>query len=477
MRDDDDALAGVDLAAWQPPPPPADLASAVVARLREPAPAAALDPHERTSRRPRWIGGLAAAAAAAVAAVWFTRAPPPSRGVQIATRAEHLALDGSVADLDAGAELRWDRDRHRITAHQARGIVRWTVADDDTLVIVPGGQESTATMEASGASLRVEVQMNLSDMRLVGASTLTAASVAVVTVVVYMGHVKATSGGQTVTVTPGSTVELRPQAPPREVAEPRPEPPVVGGSPAEVQRLEAQLRAANDKVAALTAELAARPADAIEVTPIALEAFRLRGDRNIVPDEATRLAIARAGITKVIGSYKLCVDTRGAVASIKLLQSTRFAAYDRRIEQAILGWTYRPFLSGGKPTPVCTAVTFIYDSEGRPAPAVDRSRAAAPDAPTVPEAGCATVNVGDLLAEAANQYASGYARAALALVTKALACKQDIRMYRVAVLYACVGRDADTAHQMYRKLPAQHPAEPEIEQKCQQEGINLQADP
>jgi len=473
MRDDDDALAGVDLAAWQPPPPPADLASAVVARLREPTSAAALDPHERTSRRPRWIGGFAAVAATAVAAVWFTRSPPPSRGVQIATRAEHLALDGSVADLDAGAELRWDRDRHRITAHQARGIVRWTVADDDTLVIFPGGQGSTTTMEASGASLRVEVQMNLSDMRLVGTSTLTAATVAVVTVVVYMGHVKATSGGQTVTVTPGSTVELRPQAPPREVAEPRPEPPVVGASPAEVQRLEAQLRTANDKIAALTAELAARPADAIEVTPMALDAFRLRGDRNILPDEATRLAIARAGVTKVTGSYKLCINTSGAVASIRLLQSTRFAAYDRRIEQAILGWTYRPFLSEGKPTPVCTAVTFLY--EGSPAPAVDRSRAAAPDAPTVPEVSCATVNVDDLLTQAANQYASGYVRAALALVTKALACKQDIRMYRLAAMYACAGRDADTAHQMYQKLPAQHQAE--IEQKCQQEGINLQADP
>ncbi len=262
--------------------------------------------------------------------------------------------------------------------------------------------------------------MNLSDMRLMGASTLTAAAVAVVTVVVYTGHVKATSGRQTVTVTPGSTVELQPQAPPREVAEPRPEPPVVGASPAEVQRLEAQLRTANDKIASLTAELAARPADAIEVTPMALEAFRLRGDRNILPDEATRLAIARAGVTKVAGSYKLCVDTSGAVASIKLLQSTRFAAYDRRIEQAILGWTYRPFLSEGKPTPVCTAVTFIYAHDGRPAPVVDRSRAAEPDAPTVPEAGCATVNVDDLLTQAANQYASGYVRAALALVTRRL---------------------------------------------------------
>jgi hypothetical protein len=469
MRDDDDALAGVDLAAWQPPPPPADLASAVVARLREPTPAAALDPHERTSRRPRWIGGIAVVAvAAAVAVAWFARSPSTGRGAQIATRAEHLALDGSVADLDAGTELRWERDRHRITAHHARGIVRWTVADDDTLVIEPGGA-TTATIEASGASLRVEVQMNLSDMRMLGASTATAAAISLVTVVVYTGHVKATSGGQTVTVAPGATIELQPPATPREVAAPRPEPIVAGASQADIQRLEAELRTANDKIAALTAERV----PPIAVAAATLDALRLKGNRNILPDEATRLAIARAGVTRVAGLYKLCIDTSGAVASIKQVQSTKFAAYDRTIEQAILGWTYRPYLSDGKATPACSSVSFAYDA--KPAPAVDHPPAATPDTPTpVPEGLCDTMDIDDLLIQAQNQYTAGFARVALATVTKALACKQDTRMYRLAAMCACAGHDAAVARRMYQKLPARFQAG--IEQRCQSEGIDLRAD-
>jgi hypothetical protein len=395
MHDDDDALAGIDLAAWQPPPPPRGTADAVIARMREPTSVAAVaavtavaavEAHERTSRRAWWLGGIAASAAAVAGlAAWgLTRAPRPGHGEAIATRAQHLEIDGSTADLDAGAQVRWDRDRHRITAQQARGTARWTIADDDTLVIEAGGPGSTATIEASGASLRVEVPMNVSDMRVLGASSLTAAAVAAVTVVVYTGHVKATSGGQTVNVAPGATLELRPQRPPQELVLPRPDQPqeprapiAVGAAPAEVQQLKDQLQAADAKIAALTAELAARKAAAAagpsmapgNVSPSALERFRVSGKRNIVPDDDTKLAIDKAGKTKLIGSYKLCVDTSGAITTINRLKSTGFDAYDRLIEQKMLDWRYQPFLIDGKPTAVCTAITFIYqqDSEAKDA--------------------------------------------------------------------------------------------------------------
>src|SRR5882724_4557274 len=270
MHDDDDALAGIDLAAWQPPPPLPGTADAVIARMREPAAVAAVDPHERPSRRALWLGGLALVAAAVVAlTAWGVTHPARhGRGEVTANHVRHLELDDSSADLDPGAQVQWERDRHRITAHQARGTVRWMIDDDDTLVIDPGGSGSAATIEASGASLRVEVQMNLSDIRLLGASTLTAAAVAMVTVVVYTGHVKATSGGQTVNVTPGTTIELRPQSPPQEPAEHRldqpqePRDPIaVGAAPAEVQQLKDQLRAADEKIAALATALVARTTD------------------------------------------------------------------------------------------------------------------------------------------------------------------------------------------------------------------------
>jgi len=386
MHDDDDALAGVDLAAWQPPMPPAGTADAVIARMREPTAAAAsmpaMDLHDRPSRRAWWISGLALVAAAIVAlAAWgVTHAPHNGHGEVIAVHARHLDLDGSIADLDAGAQVQWERDRHRIIAHQTRGTVRWTIAGDDTLVIDSGGPGSAATVEASGASLRMEVQMNLSDMRLLGASTLTAAAVAVVTVVVYAGHVQATSSGQTVNVTPGATIELRPQKPPQEPAPPAPpvqpaEPIAVGATAANVRELEDKLRAADEKIAALTEELAARTADPLPKQPPAR--------RPVSP-------------------------------------------------------TVRPTVSPDRP-PV-----FACDHQ---------------------------IDVDDALHQAANQYANGFAAAALALVQKALACKQDARMYRVAATYACAAHDVPTAKAMFAKVPPQFQAG--IEQKCQQEGFNL----
>lgn len=469
MRDDDDVLEGIDLAAWQPPAPPAGTADAVIARMREPAAVPATmpvaDPVDRPSRRIWWIGGVTVAAAAVVAiAAWgVTRAPRNGHDDVVATRPRHLELDGSTADLDAGAQVRWDRDRHRITVHQTHGSVRWTVADDDTLVIDSGGSPSAVTIEASGASLRVEVQMNLSDMRVMGATTLTAAAVAVVTVVVYTGHVKATSGGQTVTVSPGATLELRPDRPPQVPAESPPratEPIAVGATPVDVHALEDKLRAADERIAKLTAELAAREAEdtanALTVAPSALEATRLEGDKNIVPDADTQRAIATAG-KKLVGTFKLCINRSGAVSSIKVLKPTGFERYDQTIEQQMHTWKYSPFEVDGKPTPVCTAVTFVY-SPGSPAPVKD---------------GCAMLDVDDLTQQATAQFSAGYASAALALVTKALMCKQDVRLYRLAAMFACAAHDLAAAQRHAANVPES--LRPAIEQKCRQEGLDLKS--
>jgi hypothetical protein len=231
MRDDDDAgidagddaLRGIDLDAWAPPPPPpaGALADAVVARMREPVPSSAREPEGRGVRR-RWTIAAAAAAAVALAAGgvlaiarWGTSRPPAGgHGEVFAARASHLPLGPSSAELDPGAEVRWRRDGRRIEAAQPRGRVLWRAGGEDTLVIDAGA--AVASVEATGASLRVEVQMNLSDVRTMGASAVTAAAVALVTVIVYQGHVKVTSAGQTVNVEPGGVIELRPRESARE---------------------------------------------------------------------------------------------------------------------------------------------------------------------------------------------------------------------------------------------------------------------
>ncbi|HEU4729425.1 MAG TPA: hypothetical protein VFT22_16095 [Kofleriaceae bacterium] len=495
MRDDrddrdepDGSLSGIDLTAWQPPAPPPELAARVIARMREPAPAAAVEPQERRPRRWGWAAGATASVAIAAVVVvgrtWgLTHGPAPdadAHGELVSVRPQQLALGGSIADLDPGAELRWVLEGHRISVHQVRGTVRWTVADEDTLVIDTGGPAPTRTLEASGASLRVEVSMNLSDVRLVGLTTASAAAVALVTAVVYQGHVRATSGGQTVNVAPGATVKLVPQRPPQLPAEPvepadqRPDrPPVaVGASPDELQQLRDRLQAADAELARLRAEVAARtaqgPGRPITIEPAALDAARVGGDRNIVPDDDTRRAIDRAGAGKIVGSFKLCIDTTGAIASVTMQTSTGFDAYDRKIERGMRSWTYRPFLVDGKPAPVCSEVSFVYMSD-----AAERRTSSRPPRPppTASPPDCGTFNVEDAMAQAQNQYAAGFAKAALSLVMKALTCKQDVKMYRLAALYACAAHDAATARQVLGKVPV--PLRAPILQRCQQEGIDL----
>lgn len=472
MRDDDDhPLAGINLAAWQPPPPPANLADAVIARMRQPTPAVAVaEPDERASRRSIRLAGLAGLAAAAALAgglaMWGTRrAPRDGRGALIAARAEHLALDDTTADLDPGAELRWTRDGRGIIAHQQRGTVRWTVANDDILMIDPGGAGSagsTATIEASGASLRVEVPMNLSDTRVLGVTTAVAAVAALATVTVYQGHIKATSGGQTVQIEPGATIELRsgqlPQPPSLHAGEP------IAVGAGDVQALQAKLAAANKQIAELTARLPGAgdaPAETAhtDVSPAALDQLRLSGDRNVVPDAATQQAMELAGNPSLDGTFRLCVDTHGAVSSVQRIKSTRFDKYDQEIERAMRGWTYKPFLIDDKPVPVCTAITYVYTRDTDPPRHALRL--------------CEKVNIDDAVTQAANQYSNGFASAALSIMRGVLACKQDARMYRLGALYACAAHDAATARQLLAKLPTT--ARPAIEQRCQQEGIAVAA--
>jgi hypothetical protein len=71
-----------------------------------------------------------------------------------------------------------------------------------------------ASVEATGASLRTEVQMlNRTDARVIGLGSAVAALVSITTVVVYEGHVKATSNGQVVNIQSGSTAQFPPSAP------------------------------------------------------------------------------------------------------------------------------------------------------------------------------------------------------------------------------------------------------------------------
>jgi hypothetical protein len=105
----------------------------------------------------------------------------------------------------------------------------------------------------------------------------------------------------------------------------------------------------------------ASPAAPQAVTPSALDANRIAGDKRIAPDENTMAFISRSGTDQVIASYKVCVTSEGTIGAVTLLKSTGFPTYDATIQSTIRSeWRYRPFVVNGKPAPVCTAYRFVY---------------------------------------------------------------------------------------------------------------------
>ena len=85
---------------------------------------------------------------------------------------------------------------------------------------------------------------------------------------------------------------------------------------------------------------------------------------------------------------------------------------------------------------------------------------------------CRDGSNGDLVtSEAEDQYAGGLAESALALVARALVCKQSDEMVRLATMYACVAHDLISARRYFSKLGP--PFQAAIAQRCQQEDLNV----
>lgn len=48
------------------------------------------------------------------------------------------------------------------------------------------------------------------------------------------------------------------------------------------------------------------------------------------------------------------------MTNVKPLARTGFGNYDRKLEAALSGWAYQPFVLDGKPIEVCSSVVFVY---------------------------------------------------------------------------------------------------------------------
>ena len=115
--------------------------------------------------------------------------------------------------------------------------------------------------------------------------------------------------------------------------------------------------------AACGRESSARTSDAAPaVSAGVLESQRIAGEARIAPGDADVAAIRAAGKERVEAVARLCLDTAGVVQSVTLTKPSGFAGYDQTIEQGMRSWRFRPYEIDGKPTAVCTAVTFVYST-------------------------------------------------------------------------------------------------------------------
>jgi protein TonB len=99
------------------------------------------------------------------------------------------------------------------------------------------------------------------------------------------------------------------------------------------------------------------------VAQVVLEQQRLSGNKLIIPDDEVKLQIKREAKTRVITTVKMCLSAGGNVTRLTFLKSSGYPSYDQKIKQEMQQWKYSPFQVNGKPVPVCTSVTFIYNQK------------------------------------------------------------------------------------------------------------------
>jgi len=432
MRED------VDLDAWEAPPPPAGLADAVIACARDGVPALEPEP----PRRRWWLAGVAGvlvagAAVGALVALGGKHAAPAHGNVD-AQRAQRLELDTVSAELDSGAFVRWDRTSDALAVAQSRGNATWRVGDDHLRIDAGNG----ITVDASGASLRVEVHMLNTDARVLGASTLTAAAVAFVTVVVYEGHVKVNSASQTVNVEPGATVQVAPGQPPG------PPPPVVAGDD-RVQKLTEQVESLQAQLDAL--HPAGGPVPAPPPAPAPPPTF----DQQPAGKGLDRTTISE-GVTAVKAKIMACGDAHPANGLVKLhvrvLPEGKVAEVTVTLTpDAALGACVAGEMQHAIFAKTDVGGTFSYPFR------FEHAKTAACDADALDQ-------------KARDAEAMGQHAAALSAMEKAIACKPSPQRYQLAFMSSCNAGNLDKARTYY---PLSGPIGKSIAQMCVRNGITI----
>ena len=97
-----------------------------------------------------------------------------------------------------------------------------------------------------------------------------------------------------------------------------------------------------------------------QVAPSAIKQNRVSGTEQIQPPDADKNQISRDRKSRIIAVAKICLNESGGVSTARVIKSSGYPGYDRKIQSTMRSWRYKPFRVNGKPTPVCSTVTFVY---------------------------------------------------------------------------------------------------------------------
>jgi TonB family protein len=97
-----------------------------------------------------------------------------------------------------------------------------------------------------------------------------------------------------------------------------------------------------------------------------IEGQRIAGESQIRPPDSVQATMHRRSERRAMGTIHMCLDRDGGVRSLRVMRSTGYPEYDQRLTSRMREWRYRPYrIAGGNAVPVCTAVTFVFQLEGR----------------------------------------------------------------------------------------------------------------
>lgn len=448
MSNDEDDVLGIDLDAWQAPPPPANIADGVIARMRSEVTQVsvqALPVEQAPSRLPRkwWLASGVTVAVATATLVTFalTRGGPPAntRGISAGDRAAHIALGPSSADVDPNTVVSWRREGGRITAQQAGGIAAWRVGDDDNLTI----ETNLGSIEATNASLRVEVQM-LDTKKQIALSAITAAAVSVVTVVVYEGVVRVRAGDTTTTVAPGTAYQIRSKGE-NVIVEDQAN---VGAAPVDPNR--AELERLQAEIAAKEAERQLLVKQINDLLPENLEKDEVQ---RVMKGHADEFRICASGWTGKI-DVRVTVKPDGTVGAVEMTPPD--AKPVECVARIVNATTYSPTKRG---------VVFKYPIVFN-APPVDY------DFSSNPFSKKANCDAEQLLERGQALFSAGQPGEALDLFEQAYACKADKRTLKLMFASACKSKQTNKAQQIWKKLA--EPDRNQVVSLCVSNGILIE---